>query len=130
MSDAHPFAAPSPRQFRSAVTNGKRLHVQPVGDTASSRRFRDVLAEITSDLGGADRLSEAQRQLARRCATLSLECEKMDAAALLGQPVDLEIYGRLCDRLGRAFQRLGITRAPRDVTPDLRTYIEQQGDAA
>jgi hypothetical protein len=42
------------RAGRSAVTNGKRLHVVPPGDTAWARRFRDVLAEIVSDLGGAD----------------------------------------------------------------------------
>src|SRR5262245_61874602 len=46
---------------RSAVTNGRRLHVVRPGDTAWARRFRDVLAEIVSDLGGADGLSEARR---------------------------------------------------------------------
>jgi hypothetical protein len=35
--------------FRSAVTNGTRLHVQPVNDTAWSRRFKDILGEIISD---------------------------------------------------------------------------------
>jgi hypothetical protein len=57
-----------PRQ-RSAVSNGARLFVTPPGDTAWARRFRDVLAEIVSDLGGPDMLSEGQRQLARRAAT-------------------------------------------------------------
>ena len=50
-----------------AVTNGRRLHVVVPGDTKWSRRFRDILAEIISDLGGrGGGLSEAQRQLARR----------------------------------------------------------------
>jgi hypothetical protein len=47
------------RAGRSAVTNGKRLHVVRPGDTAWARRFRDVLAEIISDLGGACLLREA-----------------------------------------------------------------------
>jgi hypothetical protein len=63
-----------PSRGRSAVTNGKRLHVVRPGDTAWARRFRDVLAEIISDLGGPDRLSEGQRQLARRCATIAIVC--------------------------------------------------------
>ena len=130
MSDGHPFSTPSPRQYRSAVTNGKRLHVQLVGDTAWSRRFRDLVGEITSDLGGAGHLSEGQRQLVRRCATLSLECEKMDAAALLGEQIDLDVYGTLTDRLGRAFQRLGLRRVAREIVPDIKNYIEQHGDAA
>jgi hypothetical protein len=97
-----------------------------VGDTAWSRRFRDLLAEIVSDLGGSDRLSEGQRQLARRCATISLECEKIEAHAVAGEEIDLDCYGQLTDRLGRAFQRLGLRRHPRDVTPDLRSYVREK----
>ena len=36
---------------------------------------------------------------------------------------DLEIYGTLCDRLGRLFGRLGLERKSKDITPDLRTYL-------
>src|SRR6516225_2699338 len=53
------------RMTRSAVTNGKRLHVEPIHENAWSRRFRDILGEIISDLGGPDNLTEGQRQLAR-----------------------------------------------------------------
>jgi hypothetical protein len=77
-------STPPPKR-RSAVTNGSRLHVQPVGDTAWSRRFADVLGEIIGDLGGPDGLSEGQRQLARRAATLSLECERLEVRALSGR---------------------------------------------
>src|SRR5215831_202240 len=110
-------APPVPSRHRSAVTNGKRLHVVNPGDTAWARRFRDVLAEITNDLGGPSLLSEGQRQLARRCATISIACERMEGEAAAGEPIDLELYGRLTDRLGRALQRLGIERKPRDVGP-------------
>jgi hypothetical protein len=105
-----------PPRGRSAVSNGRRLHVKPVADTGWSRRFRDVLAEIISDLGGGQGLSEGQRQLARRAATISLECEKLENVAVTGQEIDLELYGRLTDRLGRTFGRLGLERRPRDVT--------------
>src|SRR5262249_30654689 len=113
-----------PSRHRSAVTNGKPLPVVQPGDTAWARRFRDVLAEIVSDLGGADRLSEGQRQLARRCATISIACERMEGEAAAGAAIDLETYGKLTDRLGRAFQRLGLKRQPRDVTPSLAEYLE------
>ena len=110
------------RKGRSAVTNGKRLHVIPPGDTAWARRFRDVLAEITNDLGGADLLSEGQRQLARRCATISIMCERLEGEAASGAEINLELYGRLTDRLGRAFQRLGLQRQPRVIEPDPLAY--------
>jgi hypothetical protein len=31
--------------------------------------------------------------------------------------IDLDAYGTLTDRLGRALQRLGLKRHPRDITP-------------
>jgi hypothetical protein len=99
---------------RSAVTNGKRLHVVRPGDTAWARRFRDVLVEILSDLGH-DGLSEGQRQLARRCATIAIACERMEGEAAAGNEIDLDVYGTLTDRLGRTFQRLGLKRQARTV---------------
>lgn len=120
-SDARPL------KCRSAVTNGRRLHVIPPGDTAWSRRFSDVLAEIIGDLGGADRLSEGQRQLARRCTTIAIMCERMEGDAAAGAQIDLDAYGTLTDRLGRAFQRLGLKRQPRDVTPpSVEAYLEHR----
>ena len=117
---------PVPSRHRSAVTNGKRLHVVQPGDTAWARRFRDVLTEITNDLGGADLLSEGQRQLIRRATTISIMCEKLEGDAAAGEPINLELYGRLTDRLGRALQRLGLERRARDITPDPLTYASEQ----
>ena len=113
---------PARKDQRSAVSNGRRLHVIPPGDTAWSRRFRDVLAEIISDMG-SDGLSEGQRQLARRGATISIQCEKLEGIAAASGEIDLEQYGRLTDRLGRCFQRLGLKRQARDVGPTLSDFL-------
>jgi hypothetical protein len=74
-------------------------------------------------------LSEGQRQLSRRAAMLSVECERMEGQAVAGKTIDLETFGKLTDRLGRTFQRLGLRRKQRDVTPDLRTYLKQRASA-
>ena len=104
-----------PPNIRSRVGNGSALFVDETVDGRSkeARRFRDVLAEIVSDLGGADHLSEGQRQLARRCAMMSVECERMEGEAVSGKAIDLEAFGKLSDRIGRAFQRLGLKRVPK-----------------
>jgi hypothetical protein len=120
-----PSATVSPCQ-RSRVTNGKTLFVEADNRGPWARRFRDVIAEITSDLGGADALSEAQRQLVRRAATISIACERMEGEAALGVDINLELYGRLTDRLGRALQRLGLERRARDVTPTLEQVIAEE----
>jgi hypothetical protein len=120
-----------PPKCRSAVSNGRRLHVVPPGDTAWARRFCDVLSEIISDMSGPEGLSEGQRQLARRATTLALACERMEGEAARGNAIDLDVYGTLTDRLGRCFQRLGIERKLRDVTPSLQEYLKQNyGEAA
>lgn len=119
MHNVSTLAKPS-RTTRAAVSNGSRLHAGEVdGRTEAARRFRDVLAEIVSDLGGADILSEGQRQLARRAAMMSVEAERQEAEAVAGGKLDPDAFGALADRLGRVFNRLGLKRVPRDVTPTI-----------
>ena len=126
-------------EARSRVGNGKTLLPLTDGRSATARRFRDLYEDIAADLGGIDQLSEGQRQLIRRAAMLSAECERMEAMAARNDrrpddaiawkseapfAFDLEIYGTLCDRLGRLFGRLGLERKTRDVTPSLQSYLQ------
>jgi hypothetical protein len=106
-----------PSKQRSRVSNGKTLFVEADQRGPWARRWKDVLAEIVSDLGGADLLSEGQKQMARRCATISIACEKMEGQVAEGIEIDLDGYGQLTDRLGRCFMRLGLKRQARNITP-------------
>jgi hypothetical protein len=94
------------------------------------KRYGQVLDAIFSDLGGSDRLSEAQKQLAARCAFLSLQTEMLESQSLAGEPIALDLYGTLCDRLGRNLQRLGLRRVQHDITPDLGSYLAQKTQEA
>jgi hypothetical protein len=49
------------------------------GRTQTARRFRDLVEEISNDLGGPSVLSEGQRQLIRRAASLSIMAEAIEA---------------------------------------------------
>jgi hypothetical protein len=115
-SIASPSAVrPKPRapRGRSAVTNGHRLHVVRPGDTAWARRFRDVLANILSEVAAvkgvavAD-LPESDKQRARRCATIIVSCEKLEGEAAAGGNIDHKVYSLLSGQLGRNFDRLGL----------------------
>jgi hypothetical protein len=70
---------------RSRVTNGKTPFVEADRRGPWARRWSDVLTEIISDIGGHEGLSEGQRQLARRCATIAIACERMEGEAAKGQ---------------------------------------------
>jgi hypothetical protein len=140
MSTARPAAAPVHSlarrgvKGRSGVSNGSRLHVEriPVGSmTAWGRRFRDVLSEICADLSpdGPEHLSEGQRQLARRAALLSIECERMEGSVARGEAVNVELYGVTADRVARTFARLGIKRAAKPA-PTVEEYLASKRGAS
>jgi hypothetical protein len=102
-----------PLHHRSAISNGSKMFAlgsNADGRSAAARRFKDILQQILADLGGTDILSEGQRQLCRRAATLSIQAESMEADAIAGKPFDTDLYGQLTDRLGRCLQRLGLER--------------------
>ena len=119
--------ATRPLKARSRLTNGKDIVAGLDQRSREYRRFRDILCQIIADLGGAEQLSEGQRQLARRCATIAIECERMESLSVAGEKIDLEVYGALTDRLGRAFSRLGLKRVAKDVTPTLGSLLRHDG---
>jgi hypothetical protein len=47
----------------------------------------------------------------------------MEGEAATGHDIDLDAYGTLTDRLGRAFGRLGLRRQARDLGPTLAQYL-------
>ena len=110
---------------RTRVTNGKALFLDGVdGRTLAARRYRDLFHSFVSDLGGMDITSEAQRQLARRCATMSCQAEVMEAEFVAGDDTDWDQYLHLVGTLSRALSHLGIERKALDVTgPTLEEYI-------
>lgn len=108
----------------SRVTNGSKLFLPGVdGRGAVPRRIRDIFDAFCTDLGGHGCLSEAQMQLCRRAAMISISCEEMESQSAAGEHIDLDLFGKLTDRLGRTLQRLGIKRVPRDVTPNVADYV-------
>ncbi len=104
---------------RSAVSNGRKPFIDGDGRSPWSRRRRDLVELHIADMGGADRLSEAQISLAKRCATLEVQLEGLEALMSKGEPVDLDLYARVSSHLRRQLETLGIQRAQKDITPSL-----------
>ena len=80
-----------------------------------------------SDLGGEGAVSEAEKSLIRRAATLTVELERMEERFATDGEADsaaLDLYSRTAGNLRRLLEATGLQRRPRDVTPDLRHYIE------
>src|SRR5690606_32608549 len=92
------------------------------GRSVLARRYRDVLAQLTADLGGDP--SEAQSIIARRAATLAVWCEQAESAMASGGDLDIATFTTAANSLRRLLADLGLERRMRDVTPTLSQYIE------
>jgi hypothetical protein len=118
-----------PLKQRSAVTNGQRAFVEG-GDGRGpwARRMRDIIALYTSDLGGADAISEAKKSIVRRIATVTIELERLEAKFSVAErgprPEDLDMYQRCANTLRRLLEAVGIERRAVDVTPSLQGFLD------
>jgi hypothetical protein len=112
-------------KHRSRVSNGSKL--LPLTDErgVTARRFRDVYQSICADIGGIDRLSEAEKQLARRAATLSAESERQEALWVRDEgKFDLAGYVTMSNALRRILETIGLKRQMRDISPpSLQSYL-------
>jgi hypothetical protein len=73
----------------------------------SASAFDDLVAAIERDAGGHANLTEAQHQLARRAATLSIQCRLMEKNQ---DKMDAGKYATLSNSLRRLLQDLGVER--------------------
>src|SRR5262249_54665465 len=88
--------APGIGYTSSRVTKGKQVFVE-LGDgrTVWSRRWADLIVAHVNDLGGPERISEAQLSICRRASAMECELESMEARMSAGMPVEIDQYGRL-----------------------------------
>jgi hypothetical protein len=115
--------AARPSRLRSRVTNGSKMVAGLDGRSAEARRYRDLVISYADDLGGANKLTEAQRTLIAQAATLQVQSERVQAAVLRGDVVDVEQLTRLANAAMRILTRLGLKRERRDLTPSLDDYL-------
>ena len=115
-------AANTKLTHRSAVANGTRIFVEGLdGRSALARRYRDLLATFTADMGGDP--SEAQKQLIRRAASLSVWCEAVEVRLANGEDVDIGQLTTASNSLRRILQDIGLERSSKDVTPTIEQYM-------
>jgi hypothetical protein len=114
------------RTNRSRITNRSAVLPDVDGRSTWVRRLRDLIAIHLADLGGVDNVSEAERSIVRRIATLTVELERMESVfAVAGEakPAQIDLYQRTANSLRRLLESVGIERRARDITPSLGEYL-------
>jgi hypothetical protein len=120
------------RTNRSRITNRSAVLPDVDGRSTWVRRLRDLIAIHLSDLGGVDNVSEAERSIIRRIATLTVELERMESTfATAGEatPAQLDLYQRTANSLRRLLEAIGLQRRSKNITPTVSDYIEHVNQA-
>jgi hypothetical protein len=106
-----------PRKSRSRVSNGTAMFVveDVDGRSAPARRYRDIVADLTSHLGCDPTAPE--ELLIRRVASMAVWLEQADAAQIAGREFDVALYGTTANAMRRLLADLGLQRRAKDVTP-------------
>src|SRR5262249_61632895 len=79
---------------------------------------------------GADQCSESRLQLVRRFAAAAVLAERMESQLANGAEINIAEHAVLCSTLVRLAQRIRINRVPKNITPSLADYLEQQQQQA
>ena len=117
--------------LRSAISNGTALLNGIDHRGPEMRRLRDLVEDITADLGGADLLSTPRQILIRRAAMLTLQCELYErqwaerwseSGGSVANNHALQNYQTCANTLRRLLQALGLERHCKDITPSLEEY--------
>src|SRR5262245_61574047 len=97
------------------------------GRTNAAKAAKALVSQLESDMGGADRLSAAERALVVRAAITTIMLEHIETGWLAGGDMDVAGYATLTNNLRRLLTTIGLKRQPRDVLPDLNDYIAKGG---
>lgn len=89
---------------RSAVSNGTGTLPGVDGRSPGARRFHDIVADLTAEIGGA--LSAVESLMVRNAATLQIAAEDLAAAQARGEPVDPDALARAANGAVRALAAL------------------------
>jgi hypothetical protein len=91
--------------------------------TRAYRRYEAIRGAVLSDMGGEENTSEIKRQLISKFATICLQLEVMEAAAIAGETIDADAFGRISGHARRIAETLGMSRRPREITPSVADYV-------
>jgi hypothetical protein len=92
--------------------------------TVMAKEMRDRFVALTNDLGGADRLSYAQRSLCERALWLEYWLASQERSLAAGSEFDAGKWTQACNSLQGIFAKLGLKRAPKDVL-DIEAWVKK-----
>ena len=94
------------------------------------RVTKQLIREIEADLGGAENLTAAERQMVQHGAVLGAIAQDYEARYFMGRQPDLALLCRVLKAQRSCFDAIGYRRRQRDVTPSLPRWSRRSKIAA
>ena len=111
---------PSKRKGRAAITNGRMLLVGVDHRSRPARRFRDLFHDYMKRTNGRD------EELCRQLASLVVQRELLDAAAIRGDSSDALHLVRLAGAINRTYAKLKFTEKDHDADRQRREREDRE----
>jgi len=115
--------------YRWGRTKRNLLTLKGLGHRSPAyRATKQLIREIEADLGGAEHLSAAERQMVQHGAVLGAIAQDYEARYLMGRQPDLTLLCRVLKAQRSCFDAIGYRRRQRDVTPSLEHFLGNLND--
>ena len=96
------------------------------GRTAAAKQARETISAIERDLGGAENITTAKRQVIESAAVTSAIVADLGSRWLAGEQIDLGLFTTLCNSQRRLLESIGFERIAKDLTPSVNAYLAQK----
>jgi hypothetical protein len=90
----------------------------------SARRCRDLIAALERELGGSDKLTAGQRELAKRAGIAGAVIEDLETRWAMGEEIDPQLLATMGNAQRRLLAALGLRREP-PTAPSPPTFEDQ-----
>jgi hypothetical protein len=110
------------------MTRPKRLTTlaELDGRTIAAKQAHATISAIESDLGGAENITTAKRQIIESAAVTTAMVADLGSRWLAGEQIDLALFCTLGNAQRRLFETIGFSRVPKNVTPSVSEYLSQK----
>jgi hypothetical protein len=120
---------PPLKQGRSAVTNGKRTLIGVNASSKYGRRYRDLIAAYSAEIGLP--LGASETAMVKQAAALAVRSEMMQAQIINGEHIEPDDLIRICSEVRRILDALAAkARERKPAKPTLADYIANRETTA
>ena len=93
--------------------------------TVAAKQARDTISAIEADLGGAENITTAKRQIIESAAVTSAMVADLGSRWLAGEQIDLALFTTLCNSQRRLLESCGLEFRAKDITPSIDQIAQE-----